>query len=91
MLPISLQNQILPGSLEHTIHEVVEKHMDLAVFNARCNNDDTVATAIHPKILLKIVFTLRSKAKVDVQWRLYAARKPEQAIIKATLRKPCAD
>lgn len=46
VLPISLQNQILPGSLEHTIHEVVEKHMDLSVFDQRYNKDDTGATAI---------------------------------------------
>ncbi|WP_246237572.1 hypothetical protein [Caldichromatium japonicum] len=46
MLPISLENQILPGSLEHTIHEVVEKHMDLSVFDQRYNNDETGATAI---------------------------------------------
>jgi hypothetical protein len=25
-LPISLENQLVPGSLEHTINELVEKH-----------------------------------------------------------------
>ncbi len=55
MLPISLQDQIIPGSLEHTISEVVDKHIDLSVFDARYHNDLTGAAAIHPKILLKVI------------------------------------
>ncbi len=46
MLPISLQDQLVPGALEHTISEVVDKHMHR--------------------------FTLPTKPKVDVPWRLYA-------------------
>jgi transposase len=55
MLPISLQDQLVPGTLEHTISQVVEKHIDLSVFDARYNNDESGATAIHPKILLKVI------------------------------------
>jgi hypothetical protein len=54
MLPISLENQLVPGSLEHTINELVEKHIKLSMFDARYSNDDTGASAIHPKVLLKI-------------------------------------
>ncbi|GAB4495737.1 MAG: hypothetical protein Fur0016_33440 [Anaerolineales bacterium] len=43
MLPISLENQILPGSLEHTIHEVVEKHMDLGQKDLRLPVSDGLA------------------------------------------------
>src|SRR4030067_854445 len=38
MLPISLPNQLVPGTLEHTISELVDKHMDLSVFDARFSN-----------------------------------------------------
>lgn len=55
MLPISLQDQLVPGTLEHTISEVVDKHIDLSVFDVRYNNNETGATAIHPKILLKVI------------------------------------
>jgi len=55
MLPISLENQLVPGSLEHTINELVEKHIKLSVFDERYSNDETGASAIHPKVLLKIV------------------------------------
>ena len=55
ILSISLQNQLVPGTLEHTIHTLVEKHIDLSVFDGRYKNDNTGATAINPKILLKII------------------------------------
>jgi transposase len=55
MLPISLPTQLVPGTLEHTINQLVDKHIDLAVLEARYHNDQTGATAIHPKILLKVI------------------------------------
>jgi len=33
-LPISLQGQVLPSTLEPTINERVEKHIDISVFGA---------------------------------------------------------
>jgi transposase len=65
MLPISLENQLVPGTLEHTINELVEKHIDLSVFEGRYNNDDTGATAIHPKVLLKIILLAYSKGMIS--------------------------
>jgi transposase len=55
MLPISLQDQLVPGTLEHTISQMVDKHLDLSIFDVRYNNDESGATAIHPKILLKVI------------------------------------
>jgi transposase len=65
MLPISLENQLLPGTLEHTINELVEKHIDLSVFEWRYNNDDNGATAIHPKVLLKVILLAYSKGMIS--------------------------
>jgi hypothetical protein len=48
MLPISLQDQPVPGTLEHTISELVDKHLDLSVFAARYNNDETGAKKTSP-------------------------------------------
>ncbi len=61
MLPISLDDQLVPGSLEHTISEVVDRHLDLSVFDARYRNDLTDAAAIHPKILLKVILLAYAK------------------------------
>jgi transposase len=65
MLPISLQDQLVPGTLEHTISELVDKHIDLSVFDARYNNDVTGAAAIHPKILLKVILVAYSKGMIS--------------------------
>jgi transposase len=65
MLPISLQDQLVPGTLEYTINELVEKHIDLSVFDARYNNDETGATAIHPKILLKVILLAYARGMIS--------------------------
>ena len=65
MLPISLQDQLVPGTLEHTISELVEKHIDLSVFDARYNNDESGATAIHPKILLKVILLAYARGMIS--------------------------
>jgi len=45
MIPVSLENQLMPGTLEHAIHEVIEKKVDLSIFNERYKNDETGAPA----------------------------------------------
>jgi len=54
MLPISLEDQLLPDTLEWAIHELVERRVDTAIFDAKYANDETGAPAYPPKILLKI-------------------------------------
>ena len=51
MLPISLQDQLVPGTLEHTINRLVDENIDLSVFDERYKNDLTGAAAIHPNIV----------------------------------------
>jgi transposase len=65
MLPISLQDQLVPGTLEHTISELVDKHIDLSVFDARYNNDETGAAAIHPKALLKVILLAYARGMIS--------------------------
>lgn len=65
MIPLSLQNQLQPGTLEYTIHELVEQHIDLSVFDDRYQNDNTGATAIHPKFLLKVILFAYSRGMIS--------------------------
>jgi transposase len=65
MIPISLQNQLEPGTLEYTINELVEHNIDLSVFEGRYQNDDTGATAINPKILLKVILFAYSRGMIS--------------------------
>jgi transposase len=55
MVPVSLEDQLIPGTLEYAIHHVVEERLDLSVFDNRYSNDDTGRKAIDPKVLIKIV------------------------------------
>ena len=52
---VSLEDQLLPGSLEYGIHTQVEKEMDVSIFDQRYKNDTTGCPAYHPKLLLKVV------------------------------------
>ena len=65
MLPISLQDQLEPGTLEHTINVLVEKHIDLSVFEGRYQNDETGATAFNPKVLLKVILFAYSRGMIS--------------------------
>ncbi len=55
MVPVSLEEQLIPGTLEYAIHHVIEERLDLSLFDDRYNNDKTGRKAIAPKVLLKIV------------------------------------
>ncbi|MDY6861484.1 MAG: hypothetical protein SV062_00675 [Thermodesulfobacteriota bacterium] len=35
LVPISLERQLAPGTLEHAIHHVVEERLDLEIFDQR--------------------------------------------------------
>jgi transposase len=65
MIPISLEKQIVEGTLEHTIHYMVEKKMDTTVFENRFKNDDTGSPAYHPKVLLKVILLSYSRCLVS--------------------------
>ena len=64
MIPISLKEQLDPGTLEYVIHELVEQKIDLSVFENCFKNDDTGAPAFDPKILLKIILFAYSRCMV---------------------------
>ena len=61
MLPISLRDQLEPGTLEYTINTLVEEHIDLSVFENRYQNDETGATAFYPKVLPKAILFAYSR------------------------------
>ncbi len=55
LLPVSLAQQIQPGTFEYTLNYVVDHEIDLKVFESRYRNDDTGAPAIDPALLLKVI------------------------------------
>ena len=65
MVPISFQQQLEPGTLEYTLHELVEHHLDLSVFEGRYQNDNMGARAIHPRLLLKVILFGYSRGMIS--------------------------
>ena len=55
LIPVSFADQIVPGSFEYALNEIVETHLDQTPFAARYRNDETGPLAYDPKVLLKIV------------------------------------
>ncbi|MGO9175466.1 MAG: IS1182 family transposase [Desulfobaccales bacterium] len=72
LLPVSLEDQLLPGTLEFAIHTLVETRLDTSGFEQKYRNDETGRTAYDPKILLKIVLLGYARG-------LISSRKIEQA------------
>lgn len=53
--PIFLEDQLVPGTLEYAIHYIVEKRLNMSIFDKRYNNETTGRKSINPKLLLKII------------------------------------
>ncbi len=72
LIPVCLEEQLVPGTLEFAIHTLVETRMDTSIFDDRYNNDATGRWAYNPKVLLKIVLLGYSRG-------LISSRKIERA------------
>jgi transposase/IS5 family transposase len=64
MLPVSLEDQLTPGTIEFAINMLVEERMDMTRFDAKFKNDETGCKAYNPKILLKIILLAYSRGIV---------------------------
>ena len=63
LIPISYDRQILPGTFEHTLSDVIDT-LDISIFEGRYRNDATGAPAYDPRVLLKIVLYAYSKGVI---------------------------
>jgi transposase len=61
MIPVSLEEQLVPGTLEYAIHTVIEERIDTSVFDQQYNNDETGRQAYDPKTLLKVILFAYSR------------------------------
>jgi transposase len=71
LIPVCLEHQILRGTLEHTIHLLVEQKRDLSLFECRDKNEETGCPASDPKILLKVVLCAYSRGVIGsrrIEW-----------------------
>jgi hypothetical protein len=74
LIPVSLEEQLIPGTLEFAIHHLVESRIDTEqgrrVYDQRAGIVEPVFANIR---FLKSMdrFTLRGGLKVNIQWVLY--------------------
>jgi len=61
MVPISLDDQLVKGTIEFAINMLVEERMDMTPFDTKFKNDETGCKAYNPKMLLKIILLAYSR------------------------------
>jgi len=65
LLPVSFEEQLMPGTLEFAIQTLVETRVDRSIFDSRYDNDETGRVAYDPKILLKVVLLGYSRGLIS--------------------------
>ncbi len=65
LLTVDFEKQLVPGTLEDTIHTLVEERVDTAIFDQNYKNDETGCTAYDPKVLLKIILYAYSRGLIS--------------------------
>jgi transposase len=65
LVPVCLDEQLMPGTLEFAIHTLVQTRIDTSVFDHRYINDETGREAYDPKILLKVVLLGYSRGVIS--------------------------
>jgi transposase len=61
MIPINLSEQLLSGTFEFTLNELMDKQIDLSSFDQWYNNEKRGPKAFHPAVMLKIILYAYSK------------------------------
>ena len=63
-LSVDLVRQLLPGTVENALNDLLDHEVDLAHFDARFKNDATGAPSYPPAMLLKVVLSAYSRGIV---------------------------
>lgn len=74
-IPVIFHEQIIPGTIEYAIHDIVENYIDMSSLDQRYINDKTGRKAYPPKTLIKIILFAYSKG-------IYSSRKIESTCKK---------
>ena len=54
-LSVNLSEQLIYGTYEYTLKQLIDEKLDLSILDSKYKNDLKGATAIQPRILLKII------------------------------------
>jgi transposase len=62
---VNFKQQLLPGTFEHMLDEIIGTKIDISVFDRKYKNDLTGASAIPPAALLKLIIYAYSKGCIS--------------------------
>lgn len=65
ILPVDLEKQIQPGTFEYTVNALIDREIDLSVFDDKYRNDEIGAPAFDPAVLLKIILVAYSRGIIS--------------------------
>ena len=61
LIPLNFSDQLLPGTIEYAINDIIDNYIDTSIFDYRYNNEIIGAKAYPPAILLKVLLLAYSK------------------------------
>ena len=61
MVPVNLREQLLPGTFEFTLNEIIDNQLDLSAFDEFYRNDEAGPKAYSPQSMLKVILYAYSK------------------------------
>ena len=72
LLNVDLKEQLLPGTFEAMLDEIIGTKIDISCFDKNYNNDKTGASAIAPAVLLKLIIFGYFKGQISSRkiWKL---------------------
>ena len=65
LIAVDLQQQLLPGTIEHALHYLLDHQIDLTALDSNYKNDATGASAYPPAMLLKIILFAYSQGIIS--------------------------
>jgi transposase len=65
LIAVDLQQQLLPGTIEHALHYLFDGQIDLSALDVNYKNDTTGASAYPPSMLLKVILFAYSQGIVS--------------------------
>src|SRR5471030_1665572 len=75
LLPVVLEQQLVPGTCEYALHALIDSEFDLSALAAKFKNDETGAPTYDPAVMLKIVLLAYSRGLVSSRAIEWACRK----------------
>jgi transposase len=65
LIPLSLEDQIEPGTFEFSLNYLVDKELDFSALDTKFKNDETGASAYDPRTMFKIVLLAYSRGVIS--------------------------